>query len=106
MIESSQLGVLQVVIATGLLTAISETVRWFLGRGKTRTDDAKVIQGMAIELLLPLRGELDRTTAKVTALSSELDSLLAWAVMARAILDAHTLAYPPVPASLRVDPKP
>jgi len=101
-VESSQLGVLQVVIATGALTAISETVRWFLGRGKSRVDDAKVVQGMALELLLPLRSELTLATGKVTDLSAELDALLAWAVMARALLDSAHIAYPPVPKALRV----
>jgi len=101
-IESSQLGLLQVLIATGALTAMSETVRWFLGRGKTRVDDAKVVQGMALDLLTPLREELARSLAKAEDLGAELDSLLAWAVMARALLDAHHIAYPPVPQSLRV----
>ena len=94
--------VLQVIIASGMLTAVSTTIRWLLTRKSGHVDEAKVIQGMALDMLAPLNAQLATMTGKATDLSSELDSLLAWAVMARAILDAHSLAYPPVPAALRV----
>lgn len=101
--------VVAVLVATGLLTAISETVRWFFsGRGRQRVDQAKVVQGMALDLLAPLHAELAEAQKQVSqvrtdlqTLDSELQSVLGWAIIARALLDSHKIDYPTPPAALR-----
>lgn len=91
-------GVLiEVLVATGLLTAISETVRWRLGRGKERVDNAKIVQGMALDLLQPLHTELDGVRKRVRQLDAELEAVLGWALIAHALLDANNVRYPEVP---------
>jgi len=100
---------LEVLTASGVLTAISETIRWYLGRGKTRVDSAQVVQGMALDLLKPLHEEVNRCNKEITDLrgkvrevSDDLDAVVQWALTARSILDANTLPYPALPAPLRV----
>jgi len=89
---------IEVLTATGLLTAVSETLRWwFGGRGRQKIDQAKVVQGMAIDLLTPLHAELDTAQARLRDLNAELESVLGWAIIARALLDAHKVEYPPPP---------
>lgn len=107
--------VLEVIVSTGILTAIGETIRWWLGRGSSRVDNAKAVQGMALDLLKPLHDELERTTAKVAAanvqveacqtkvieIERELDAVVLWALLAKSLLDEHAVSYPPVPAPVR-----
>lgn len=97
-------AILQVLIAGGLLTAISETARWFLGRGKTKVDSAQVVQGMAIDLLKPLHEELVRVNSDVSRLRShvrdldnELELIISWALTAKGLLEAHHVPHPPMP---------
>lgn len=90
----------EVLVATGILTAISETVRWRLGRGKERVDNAKIVQGMALDLLQPLHGELDAVRARVQLLDAELEAVLGWALIAHALLDQNKIPYPEVPKTL------
>lgn len=101
--ESSTL--VEVLVATGLLTAVSESVRWFLtGRGRAKVDQAKIVQGMALDLLKPLHAELDEATTaaarlrrELADLDSEMQSVLGWAITARALLDSHGIPYPAPP---------
>ena len=101
--------IVTVMVATGALTAISEGIRWWMtGRGRQKIDQAKVLQGMALDLLQPLHAELAEAQRQVAAvradlatLDSELQSVLGWAVIARALLDSHEIPYPQPPAVLR-----
>lgn len=95
---------LEIVVASGLLTAISQTVLWYLGRGKAKVDSAKVVQGMALDLLRPLHTELERANhtaadcrAKLRRLETEIEIVIEWAVAVRLILDHNHLDYPTVP---------
>lgn len=98
-----------ILVATGLLTALSETVRWWLtGRGRQKIDQAKVVQGMALDMLQPLHAELAEAQRQVNevrrdlqTLDSELQSVLGWAIIARALLDSHHIEYPTPPPALR-----
>lgn len=103
-IESGTL--LELVVAGGLFSALAETVRWLLGGRGRKVDQAKIVQGMAIDLLKPLHTELDTAQARMRELSLELESVLGWAIIARALLDSHQITYPPVPdrMSPRLDP--
>lgn len=79
---------IEVIVAAGLFTAFAETVRWFLGgRGKARVDNAKIVQGMAIDLLAPLHAELADCRASLRDLRIELDSVLGYAIIAHALLE-------------------
>ncbi len=98
----------EILTASGILTAGSETVRWWLGRSRTKVDSAKVVQGMALDLLQPLHAELDRATRDMATLRTNitesdraLESVIQWALAARTILDTHGLTYPEVPAVVR-----
>lgn len=101
--------VITVLVATGLLTAVSETIRWWLsGRGRQKIDTAKVVQGMALDLLQPLHAELAQAQSQVAAvrrdlatLDHELQSVLGWAIIARALLDSNHIDYPTPPEALR-----
>ena len=96
---------IEVLVATGLLTAVSETVRWFLtGRGRAKVDTAKVLQGMSLDLLKPLHEELDLANASadrlrqsMSSLEAEMESVLGWAIIARTLLDSHGIDYPAPP---------
>ena len=89
---------LELLVAGGLISAIAETVRWFFGgRGRARVDNAKIVQGMALDLLAPLHEELDKANARMRDLSMELESVLGWAIIAHALLEAHHIKAPPPP---------
>lgn len=91
----------EVLVATGLLTSLSEVVRWYLtGRGRAKVDQAKVVQGMALDLLKPLHAELDTAQDRLRELNRELESVLGWAIIAHSLLDAHSIPYPPPPEPL------
>lgn len=78
----------EVMVASGLLTAVTETVRWLTaGRGRQRVDNAKIVQGMAIDLVQPLHTELDACRARLADLASELDAVLAYALICHALLE-------------------
>lgn len=80
----------------GLFTAVAETLRWFLGgRNRARVDNAKIVQGMAIDLLEPLHAELAGCRASLADLRIELDSVLGYAIIAHALLES-----PPVAAAV------
>lgn len=90
--------VVELLVAAGLMTAIAETVRWFLGgRGRARVDNAKIVQGMAIDLVEPLHSELEGVRKKVRQIDADMEALLGWAIVAKAILDGNHLGYPAVP---------
>jgi len=96
--------VIEVMISAGFFTALAETLRWFLNRPKARIDDAKVVQGMAVDLLKPLHDELARANAEVTDLREKVreadeavHSMLQWAMAAKALLDKHGIEYPELP---------
>src|SRR5690242_8997330 len=101
--------IVAILVATGALAAITETVRWWLtGRGRQKIDQAKVVQGMALDLLKPLHAELAEAQTQVAkvrsdlqTLDSELQSVLGWAIIARALLDSHKIEYPTPPPALR-----
>jgi hypothetical protein len=78
---------LELLVISGIFTAIGETFRWFTGRGKARVDNASLVQGMAIDLLKPLHTELDLCNTKLHNLSLELDSVLGYAIIAHALLE-------------------
>lgn len=99
---------LTLLVATGVLTAIGEIVRWYLGRGKGKVDSAKVVQGMALDMLKPLHDELANTAAEVTLLrdttrhlTMQMEAVLVWAVSVVAILDSNGISYPQVPEPVR-----
>lgn len=103
-------AVIAVLVATGFLTALGEAIRWWFGRGKVRVDQARVVQGMAIDLLSPLHQELAearKQTAAIRAdlhdLESEMSTVISWALTAKRILDNHQIDYPPVPAKITAD---
>lgn len=108
MAASDTSTVVTVLVATGMLTAISETVRWFFqGRGRAKVDTAAIVQGMALDLLRPLHQELDAANASAAQLRTALhdlemdfESVLGWAVYARGLLDHADVAYKAPPQSL------
>jgi hypothetical protein len=96
--------IVQILVGGGLLSAISETIRWWVGRGKTKVDSAQVVQGMAIDLLKPLHEELTRCNTEVARLRSqvgdldrELELIISWALTAKGLLEAHNIEHPPMP---------
>lgn len=97
------------LVSTGLVTAIAEGVRWwFTGRKRGKVDSAQIVQGMALDLLQPLHAELAEAQSQAKALRTdlqhldmELQSVLGWAVIARALLDSHGVEYPTPPPVLR-----
>ena len=81
-------NLIEIIVAAGMFTALAETVRWFLGgRGKARVDNAKIVQGMAIDLLQPLHDELASCRSSLFDLRRELDSVLGYAIIAHALLE-------------------
>jgi hypothetical protein len=97
-------SVIQILVATGILTALSETVRWAFGRNKTKVDSALVIQGMAIDLLKPLHEELARADKaarslrqQMNDLDREMELIISWALTARGLLESNHIPYPPMP---------
>lgn len=87
---------IEIIVAAGVFTALAETVRWFLGgRGRQRVDNAKIVQGMAIDLLRPLHEELATCQTSLSDLRRELDSVLGYALIAHALLET-----PPVKAAV------
>lgn len=102
MIDAST--IIPLLVASGILTAFGETVRWFIGRGKTKVDSAMIVQGMAIDLLKPLHEELARASAdarklrtQMNELDREMEAIIAWAMAAKSILDREGIDYPPLP---------
>ena len=102
MIEAN--AIIPLLIASGILTAVGETIRWFISRGKTKVDSAMVVQGMAIDLLKPLHEELARASAdarklrkQMNDLDREMEIIIAWAMAAKSILDREGIDYPPLP---------
>lgn len=114
--------IIELLVSAGVFTAIAETVRWFLGRGKSRVDNAKVVQGMALDLLKPLHDELSLAAAEVSRLRTEvsaarseastarsevrvarneIEALVVWVVAAVSILEENHLEYPTVPSPAR-----
>jgi len=96
--------IVEMMISGGFFAAIGEGVRWYLGRGKTRIDNAQVVQGMAIDMLKPLHEELDRLNGelasmreRVTEADRALSAVIEWALAAKRILDQHSIDYPMVP---------
>jgi hypothetical protein len=102
-------SLIPLLVATGLLTALSETVRWWLqGRGRQKVDQAQIVQGMALNLLAPLHAELDEASrsavslrAQLRDIEAEMESVIGWALYARNLLDAHSIEYRPVPAAVQ-----
>lgn len=93
--------IVPVLVATGCLAALSETVRWFLqGRGRAKVDSAKIVQGMALELLTPLHTELDLCRADLGRLRAELEQVLGYAIIAHALLVDDPRAPTPPPSVL------
>lgn len=99
---------IEVLVATGFLTAVGELIRWWFGRGRVKVDQARVVQGMAIDLLKPLHTELAEARSQIvslrsdlTTLEGEMSSVISWALTARTLLDSHQIDYPPVPARIR-----
>jgi hypothetical protein len=104
MADSSNL--IELLVAAGMFTAGAETVRWFLGgRGRQRVDNAKIVQGMAIDLLRPLHEELASCQTSLTDLRRELDSVLGYAIIAHALLETPKVKEA-VHASGRTMPQP
>lgn len=75
----------------------------------TKVDSAKVVQGMAIDLLQPLHQELtlanqraDELNIKLNEVERNLDSIVTWAFTVKSILDANHIAYPNVPQVMLV----
>lgn len=104
---------IEVFISSGFLAALGETFRWWFGRGKTRVDSAKVVQGMALDLLKPLHEELARCNKSLAEVNQRADTLqekvresdralsdiITWALAAKQLLDMHGIEYPPMPES-------
>lgn len=100
-------AIVTILTSITLATAFGETIRWLANRGRSKVDTAKAVQGMALDLLSPLREELARTQTEmasmrttVTRVQMELEAVIAWALAARAILDQNAIDYPPVPSPL------
>lgn len=96
--------IIQILVASGLLAVVGETFRWFMGRGKAKVDSAKVVQGMAIDLVKPLHEELARAEIVATRLRGNLRDMendmadfLVWATEVRNILERERIEYPPLP---------
>lgn len=93
--------VVPILVATGILTAVSETVRWYLqGRGRQKVDSAKIVQGMALDLLTPLHAELDLCRTDLASLRAELEQVLGYAILAHALLVDDPRAPVPPPSVL------
>lgn len=105
----------EILVASSFFTAIGETLRWWRTRGSARIDNAKAVQNMALELLKPLREELQyqqkemsqmreglaSARTSVQMLQAQLEAVIVWAIAARSILEENNLPYPTVPAPLK-----
>ena len=92
---------LELLVAGGLISAIAETVRWFFGgRGRARVDNAKIVQGMALDLVAPLHEELDKANVRLTNLRAELEQVMAYAIVAHTLLEQNNITGPPPPPNI------
>lgn len=81
-------NVIELLVLAGVFTGITETIRWWLGgRSRARVDNAKIVQGMAIDLVAPLHTELDACRVSLADLRLELDAVLGYALIAHALLE-------------------
>jgi hypothetical protein len=79
---------LELLVVGGVFSGLAETARWFIsGRGRARVDNAKIVQGMAIDLVQPIHIELAACRANLADLRLELDSVLGYALIAHALLE-------------------
>jgi hypothetical protein len=92
---------LEVLIAVGVLSTISEAARWVMRRRKDGVDAAAVIQGAALSMLEPLHKELDLANGQINdlrnrlqQLSADLDAALRRAESAETVLMANGLPIP------------
>lgn len=92
--------IVEVMVAAGFFTAVSETFRWFFNRPKARIDDAKIVQGMAVDLLRPLHEELNRVNAEVVTLRGNVQEAVQWMLAVRDIMDRNRIEYPDFPSEL------
>lgn len=94
----------EVLISSGVLSGSGAFIKWFFtGRGRTRIDNASLVQKMAINAIEPitkLQDQVDILRGKVSDLSLELDSVLGWALIVHVLLDQNEIAYPPIPKPL------
>lgn len=107
--------VVEVLVASGVFTSAASGLQWFFTRGRAKVDGAKVVQGMALEMLKPLHDELDGARAEVKSLRQDVHSaqaecakvrrhfeiLLGWALTLRDILEENQVNYPPVPPAVK-----
>jgi outer membrane murein-binding lipoprotein Lpp len=67
--------VIEGLASGGVFTAGFQAVRAWLGRGKTRVDQAQVVQGMAIDLITPYKERVTEINAEVDELHDVVDEL-------------------------------
>lgn len=92
----------EVLVVSGVFSGIAGTVQWFFtGRGRARVDNAKIVQGMAIDLIEPLHSEVADLRGQMGALRLELEQVLAYAILAHELLIGNPAAPVPPPSVLR-----
>jgi len=92
---------IEVLASAGFFTGIIQLVRAYLGRGKTRADQAQVVQGMALDLITPYKQrvveiniEVDELRKKIRALMDQLDATMDRARRAEDELLKHGIPIP------------
>lgn len=92
----------EILVASGVLSGITGTIQWLLtGRGRARVDNAKIVQGMAIDLIQPLHSEVAELRGNVAHLRTELEQVLDYAILAHVLLMGNPAAPVPPPSVLR-----
>jgi hypothetical protein len=113
--------IIQILVGLGVGGGIGETWRWFFGgaRGKAKIDNAKVVEAMALDLLKPLNDQVSWASGQVQTLQrdlldaqkqvhrlqGDLESMYAWALAVKAILEDNQIVYPPVPTPVHNPPR-
>lgn len=98
----------EVFTASGVLAGAGGLFKWFFsGRKRERVDNAKIVQGMAMDLITPMHGELATLRAsmaaanvEMSALRAELEQVLGYAILAHAYLIDDPAAPEPPPSVL------
>jgi outer membrane murein-binding lipoprotein Lpp len=66
---------IEALASGGVFTAFIQLGRSWRGRGKTRVDQAQVVQGMAIDLITPYKARVVEINAEVDELHDVVDEL-------------------------------